>query len=276
MDNTVFLSQLRESSLEEGRAFIEAHLDELTDHAAIGDLMADEALKQLHHLSLKLSELLIFFGEITQNLYVHALGLKAKGDVLVQIRHHKAALECLDAAGEEFLSLGDKRNWARSRISWIIGATSLGRVEEALEQAAHAREVFESLDEPYWVCVIDHNTAWIYKQVGRYQDAAALHEKMLKVYPTLTDQSEVYIKRAIAMVKESQAVSLAWLGEFEQAYQLQQEAYADFVALKETNMAVNSEINLASFDYAQGYYGSALRRYYQAQDILIQHEINNP
>src|SRR5437764_4389568 len=104
MDNTVFLSQLRESSLEEGRAFIEAHLDELTDHAAIGELLADEALKQLYNpfLSLKLAELLIFIGEITQNVYAHALGLKAKGDALVQIRHHQAGLECLDAAGEEF------------------------------------------------------------------------------------------------------------------------------------------------------------------------------
>ena len=276
MDNTVFLSQLRESSLEEGRAFIEAHLDELTDHAAIGDLMADEALKQLHHLSLKLSELLIFFGEITQNLYVHALGLKAKGDVLVQIRHHKAALECLDAAGEEFLSLGDKRNWARSRISWIIGATSLSRVEEALEQAARAREVFESLDELYWVCAIDHNTAWIYKQVGRYHDATLLYKHLLTVYPNIKDQSEVYIKRAIAMAKGNQATTLAWQGEFEQAYRLQQEAQDTYIELKETNMVVNSEINLANFDYTQGYYGSALRRYYQAQDILIQNNSNNP
>src|SRR3984893_18257838 len=99
MDNTVFLQHLRESSLEEGRAFIEAHLDELTDHAVIGDLLADEALKQLYNpfLSLKLAELLIFFGEITGDVYVHALGLKAKGDVLTQISHYQAAMESLDA-----------------------------------------------------------------------------------------------------------------------------------------------------------------------------------
>lgn len=278
MDNTVFLARLRESSLEEGRAFIEAHLDELSDHAAIGDLLADEALKQLYNpfLSLKLAELLIFFGEVTGDVYAHALGLKAKGDALVQIRHHQAALECLDAAGDEFLSLQDKRNWARSRISWMIGATSLGRVEEALEQASHAREVFESLDELYWVCIIDHNTAWIYKQVGRYHDATLLYKHLLTVYPDITDQSEVYIKRAIAMAKGNLATTLAWLGEFEQAYRLQQEAQDTFAELKELNMIVNSEINLANFDYTQGHFGSALRRYYQAQNILVQNNSNNP
>src|SRR5438094_10412173 len=99
---------------------------------------------------------------------------------------------------------------------------------------------------------------------------------MLTIYPTLKDQSEVFIKRAIAMAEERQAINLSWLGEFEQAYHLQQQAQASFVALAETDMVVNSEINLANFDYTQGYYGSALRRYYQAQDILIQNNIDNP
>src|SRR5450759_1959742 len=115
MDNTLFLQHLREATLEEGRAYIQSHIVELADHAAIGNLLADEAFTQLYNpfLSLKLAELLIFFGEYTQHLSSHALGLKAKGDALVQIGHHQAAIESLDAAGEEFLNLGDEGNWAR-------------------------------------------------------------------------------------------------------------------------------------------------------------------
>src|SRR5712691_2483953 len=122
MDNAFFLQHLRDLSLEEGRAYIQEHIAELTDHDAIDDLLADEALKQLLNpfLSLKLAELLTFFGEVTQNIHAHALGLKAKGDALVQISHYQAALESLDAAGEEFLTRGDEMNWARSRISWMI------------------------------------------------------------------------------------------------------------------------------------------------------------
>src|SRR5216683_2571345 len=278
MDNSLFLQHLREASLEEGRTYIQEHIAELADHDAIGDWLADDALKQLYNpfVSLKLAELLIFFGEYTHHLPSHALGLKAKGDVLVQIWHNQAAMESLDAAGEEFLRLGDKGNWARSRISWIAAAASLGRVEEALQQAARARDMFLRLGEPYWACAIDHNTAWIYRQIGRYHDANVLYERMLMTYPTLMDQSQTFIKRSLAMAEESQAINLSWLGEFERAYHLPQQAQASFVALAETSMTVNSEINLANFDYTQGYYGSALRRYYQAQDILIQNNIDNP
>src|SRR5947209_16054956 len=209
MDNALFLQTLRDLSLEEGKVYIQEHIAELGDHAAIGNLLADEALKQLYtpFLSLKLAELLIFFGDCTQHLSSHALGLKAKGDALVQIRHYQAALECLDASGEEFLRLGDEGNWARSRISWVVAATSLGRVEEALLDATRARDVFLRLAEPYWVCVIDHNIAWIYNQVGRYHDANTLYERMLTIYPTLTDQSPLYIKRSIALAEESRAIN---------------------------------------------------------------------
>src|SRR5260370_22749128 len=278
MDNTLFLQRLREFSLEEGRAYIQSHIEELTDHAAIGNLLADEALAQLYtpFLSLKLAELLTFFGEYTQHLSSHALGLKAKGDALVQIRHFQAALDSLDIAGEEFLQLEDAGNWARTRISWIVAATSLGRVEEGLQEGTRRRDIFLLEEEPYWVCIIDHNTAWIFSQVGRFQDANILYERMLTIFPALTDQSQAYIERAIAMAKESQAINLSWLGEFEKAYQLEIEAQASFVALAETSMVVNAEINLANFDYAQGYYGSALRRYYHATDILLENDVDNP
>lgn len=278
MDTTLFLQRLRDLSPEEGRAYIQECIAELAHLDAVGNLLADEALRQLYSpfLSLKLSELLIFFGDYTHHLLSHALGLKAKGDALVQIRHYQAALEVLDAAGEEFLSLGDERNWARSRISWITAATSLGRVEEALQHANRAREVFLRLNEPYWVCIIDHNTAWVYKQIGRYQDAGKLYESMLEIYPTIRDQSETFIKRAIAIAKASQAINLAWLGELERAYRLEQDAQASFAALAEINCLIDTELNLASFDSTQGLYGSALRRYYQAQDLLLENHIDNP
>src|SRR2546421_5231384 len=176
MDSDLFLQQLHGLSLEDGRAYIKAHAAELEDHAAFGNLLADEALAQLYtpFVSLKLAELLIFFGEYLHHTSSHALGLKAKGDALVQIGHYQAAMKCLEAAGEEFLRLGDEGNWARSRISWITASASLGAVEEALQEAARARNVFLRQGQHYWVCIVDHNTAWIYAQVGRYRDSFKL------------------------------------------------------------------------------------------------------
>jgi len=278
MDTDLFLQNLRDLSLEEGKAYIQEHIDELSDHASVGNVLADEALRLLYtpFVSLKIAELLIFFGDYVQHASSHTLGLKAKGDVLVQIGHFQAAMESLDAAGEEFLLLGDEGNWARSRISWITACTSLGRVEEALQEATRAREVFLQLGEYSWASNIVDNTAVIYAQTGRYQDALDLYEEMRANYPSTLDQSVSIIERAIAIGKVNQAEILSWLGQFNEAYRLFQEALASFIALGETGLVIYSETHLAELDYIQGYYGSALRRYYQAHDSAVQNNVDNP
>jgi len=278
MDNTLFLQELRDLSLEDGRAYIVAHAKGLADHAAVGNLLADEALRLLYSpfVSLKLAELLIFYGEYVQHSLSHALGLKAKGDALMVVRHLQAAIEFLDAAGGEFLRLGDEGNWARSRISWIVSAAWLGHVEEALQEAARARDTFLRLGEPYWACVIDHNTAMIYDNIGQYREALELYAGTRVVYASLSDQNSISIKRSIALAELNQAFELVSLGSFEEAARLLHQARANFIALGETDLVINAEVDLADLDYIQGYYGSALRRYYHALDSLTQNELDDP
>jgi len=272
MDNDLFLQYLREHSLEEGCAYIKEHIAELTDHAAIGMLIKDETLRQrnIHaFISLKLAELLIFFGEYVHHELSYALGYLAKGGALIVLGYYQMALTCLDVAREEFLRLGDELNWARTLLNRMIACAWLGQVEEALQEADRAREMYLRHGEYYWACTVDHNTAVIYTQLGQYQEALRLYERMLAIYPTLTDQSEVVIKRAVAMVKYNQARNLSWLGHFEEAYRLLQQAQASYIEIEETSQIIHVEINLADLDDIQGYYGSALRRYYQARDNLI-------
>src|SRR5438105_932322 len=278
MDTDLFLQSLRDLSLEEGRAYIQEHSAELSEHAAIGNLLAGEALRLLYSpfVSLKIAELLIFFGEYVQHMPAYALGLKARGDALMIIGHHQAALDALDVAGEEFKLLGDEGNWARSRISWIVSAAWLGRVEEALQAATQAREVFLRLGENFGACSMDHNTAMIYDNIGRYQEALQLYENMRVIYPSEKNQSGNTLQLYTALAEMNQAVILGWLGKFEQAYKLQQHAKASFSALGETYLIVNAEENLADLDYTQGFYGSALQRYYQACDHLLQSTIDDP
>ena len=276
MDNELFLQRLRDLPLEEGKAYIQAHIDELSDHAAIGVLIKDESLRQEDispSISLKLAELLIFFGEYFQHAPSHALGLIAKGNFLAYVCHYQAALECLDAAAEEFLHLGDEVGWARSRLRWIISTARLGRTQEALQVADRAREAFLRHDEYLWACRADHNMAFIFDQMGRYQDALTIYDRLLDVYSTLTDQSETFIKHAIAMGEMNKGQCLYLLGKFEQAYRLLQQAQSNFITLGQTGYIINIELMLADLDYIQGYYSSALRRYYQARDSSIQNNL---
>ena len=278
MDTDLFLRNLRDLSLEEGKAYIKEHIDELSDYAVVGNLIADEALRLLYSpfVSLKIAELLIFFGEYIHHTLSHALGLKAKGDALVQIGHFQAAIESLDASGDAFLLLGDERNWARSRISWVTACASLGRVEEALKAGEQARNVFLQLGEYYWVGVVDNNTAIVYEFIGRYQDALKLYENMLAIFSTVTDQNEIFNRRSIAIAKGNQAEIFSWLGRFEEAYHLFQQAQESYFLLGETNRVIYLEIHLAELDYIQGYYGSALRRYYHARDSIVQDNVDSP
>jgi CHAT domain-containing protein/tetratricopeptide (TPR) repeat protein len=278
MDTDLFLQNLRDLSLEEGKAYIQEHIAELADYAAVGNLLADEALRLLYSpfLSLKLAEVLIFYGEYVEDMSSHALGLKAKGDVLFQIGHYEAALECLDSAGEEFLFLDDQGNWARSRISWILSACWLGRVEDALKAGEQARAIFLKLGEYYWVGVVDNNTAIVYEFIGRYQDALNLYENMITIFSKVTDKNEISNKRSIAIAQVNQAEIFSRLSKFEEASCLFKRAQESFLGLKETSLVIYIEIHLAELDYIQGYYGSALRRYYHARDSMVQDNVDSP
>src|SRR5437660_1598229 len=262
MDNQVFLQQLRELPLEEGYIYIQQHASELADQAGFINMLKDEALHQQYvhpFVSLKLAELLTFFGDFVQQPPAHALGLLAKGNALSAIGHEQAAMDHLDAAGKQFLDLGEEIEWARTRVPWILSCAWLGRVDDALQEAARAREVFLSRSERYWVCLIDHNTAMIYSQIGQYQKALETYERTLAIYPTLTDRSEIFIKRAIAMAEYNQARNIVSLGDFYWTYHLFQKAQTSFTALGQLEAVINVENNLADLDYVQGYYGSALR-----------------
>jgi tetratricopeptide (TPR) repeat protein len=270
MDSALFLQRLRDLPIEEGRAYLSQHLEELSDYTAIGELMAEEALRVLYTpmLSLKLAELLIYYGEQTGHLSSHALGLKAKGDALERIDHHQASIEALDGAGEIFLGLGDQKNWARSRISWVLSTAWLGKVDEALAVGKQARDMFLQLDEPYWASVINNNLAIILGNMGRNEEAVRLYDQMMNIFATTAGRSDEFIQRSIAIAQVNQANRLFWLGEFARASRLQQDALATFSALKEADLVLLVEVNLAELDYTQGYYGSALRRYYQAREDL--------
>ncbi len=279
MDNELFLQHLCDLSLEDGRMYLQEQSAELSDHAGIGNLIKDEALRQQNIspiTSLKLGELLIFFGEYVRHAPSRALGLIAKGDAFRCMGQHQLALQYLDEAAQEFLRLGDEVGWARTRIGWIFSAAWLGRTEEALEEARRAREVFVRHGEHARACTVDNNVAVIYTRLARYQDALAIYERLRATYPTLTGGSESSIRRSIAMAESNQASNLFLLGDFQAARQLMQQALENFIALGEPRFFIYTEMNLAEYDYAQGFYGSALRRYYAARDSVIQNDLDDP
>jgi CHAT domain-containing protein len=276
IDEHVFLQQLRDLSLEEGEVYIQQHWTEVGDCEVVGGLIRHEARREENKnalITLKLGELLIFFGDLVQHEQWRAQGLMAKGDALRLMGQHKAALEYLDRAGEELWRLGDEIAWAHSRVSWMVCATWLGRADEALREAERAREVFLSHNNQYWACAVEHNQALLYRQLGRYQEASAIYERLLAVLPSITDEKAEIIQRAIAMANANLALILVLQGKFERARVLLLRASQGFEVLGYISAIVKIEVHLAEIDYVQGYYGSALRQYYLARDHMLEQKI---
>jgi tetratricopeptide (TPR) repeat protein len=270
MSEQHLLQTLQELSLPDGKQHLQAYYDERKQSASIVTGLEEEALDKLYapFTSLKFAELLLFLGTHIQDRHAYALGLKARGDALVQMGHYSVAMQSLDEAADIFRQEGDLGNQARSRISWIVACAWLGHIAEALREARQARDIFLRLGEPFWACTIDNNIAVIYDHLGRSQDALSLYERMRAVYLALADQQSISVQRGLALVDLNQAISLAWLGRFAEAYALQGRARDRLRELAEVNLQLIAEVNIADLDYMQGSYGSALRRYYRALDVV--------
>ncbi len=271
-----FLQWLCDLPFEEGKAYLQAQQIPASEYTRVGEQIKGEALRQWHidtSVSLKLGELLIFFGEYTNHAQSRALGFVAKGDALKLLGHYQSARECLDIAGKTFLRLEDEVSWARTRMSWVAATMWLGCFEEALQEAEAVRRVFMKHNEQYWVCAINHNIAAIYRRQGRYRESCDIYKHIRSIYPQLLDQDETVIKRAIAMAEANEALIDCLLGDFEDAYRLLMQAQATFQTLHEIGAVIKIDVHLAELDYIQGYYGSALSRYYQTLDTMLAHKL---
>ncbi len=278
IENDLFLQKLCILSLEEGRAYIRDHAPQITDYDAVAELIRGESLRQRYinaFISLKLAELLTYFGEYFHHEPSYALGLVAKGDALFLLGHYQMAVTCLDSAGAIFLKRGDELSWAHTRVGWIIAGAWLGHVTEALQGAARAYQIFERHGEYFWMCSIDHNTAVVYKRLGRYQDALELYDRVLAIYPTISGPDETNLKLSMLGSQANKAINLSLLGKFEEASHLLQETQSGYRALQQWGAVAKIDIHLAEIDYVQGYYGSALDRYYHAQDTLNHNNVDN-
>ncbi len=271
-----FLQHLCALPLEEGKAYLRAQGIPASDYIQVSEQIEEEALRQLHmnsSISLKLGDLLIFFGEYTECALSCALGFLAKGNAFRMLGHYQTAITCSDSAGNIFLQLQQEVYWAKTRMSGVAAKMWLGHLDEALQEAERARNVFIKHNEHYWVCAINHNIAPIYRRQGRYHEARAIYQQIRAIYPRLLDQDETVIKRAIAMAEANEALLDYLLGEFENAYTLLTRARATFEVLHEIGAVIKVDVHLAELDYMQGYYGSALSRYYQILDTMLAHNL---
>jgi len=258
---------------KEGQHLLQTYLPAFDD-ASINLLVelikreADSQWTKESGLSFILAGHLLFIGEAIQSKYVHALGLMARGDALRRMDRDQEALPFLDAAGEEFLEIGDEVSWARTRIGRVSACMQLNRTSEALHDAAAAREIFMRYGKHLRAGQIDVNAAIISYESGQYDQALRLFDRAIETYGLLGEGVDLYIARA----KGNKAITLAAMGRFREAVALHEQARATFASHQGQEVAVaREELNIAQIYAAQGHYSQALLLFNRSHAIFQSH-----
>ncbi|HEV2581991.1 MAG TPA: CHAT domain-containing protein, partial [Ktedonobacteraceae bacterium] len=197
-------------------------------------------------------------------------GLMTRGDALRRMDRDQAALPFLDAAGLEFLAIGDEVSWARTRIGRVSACLQLNRTSEALIDAAAAREVFVRYGKLLRAGMIDVNAAIINYESGQYDQALRLFDRAIETYALQGEGVELFIARA----KGNKAIILAAMGRFREAVALHEQARATFASHEGQEVSVaREELNIAQIYAAQGHYSHALILFDRSRAIFQRHKM---
>ena len=261
---------------KEGRLVLQTHICAFDDTAIalLVELIKREADRQWNkdaEVSFNLAGYLLAIGDLVHNKAYHALGLMARGDALRRIDRDQDALPFFDAAGEEFLEIGDKVGWARTRIGRVSACLQLNRTSEALRDAAAAREIFMRHGKLLRAGQIDVNAAIVNYELGQYDQALHLFDRAIETYLLQGEGVELNIARA----RGNKAITLAAQGKFREAVALHEQARATFAAYGGQEVAVaREELNIAQIYASQGHFSQALLLFDRSRAIFQQHSMH--
>src|SRR2546430_1800749 len=260
---------------KEGRLVLQTHICAFDDTAIalLVELIKREADRQWNkdaEVSFNLAGYLLAIGDLVNNKAYHALGLMARGDALRRIDRDQDALPFFDAAGEEFLEIGDEVGWARTRIGRVSACLQLNRTSEALRDAAAAREIFMRHGKLLRAGQIDVNAAIVNYELGQYDQALHLFDRAIETYLLQGEGVELNIARA----RGNKAITLAAQGKFREAVALHEQARATFAAYGGQEVSVaREELNIAQIYASQGHYSQALLLFSRSRTIFLQHNL---
>ncbi len=273
MDAPTFVSSLLPLRGEAIEQFIAKHAAEVDDLDASAQQLKDEAQIQETRdvaLSLVIADQLLSLARWTKAPRHQALGLLARGNVLMRQGHHREAIKCFDTARDAFLEAGDEIGWARTRISFLWSASKVGLIERALGQVEQARDIFLRHGEYERAASLEINLALALAGVGRYQEALAACDRAL----TIGGDTQAPANRR-ARVLTNKVTILEMLGDLPGAIRCVQEARAIFAEQGKMLAVATADHNQAVLRASLGQYSAALHLNHEAREYYRQHSLPN-
>src|ERR1700730_1887318 len=174
------------------------------------------------YASLRLGEARTWAADEVGRPDQHALGVMAVADALRFLGRYAEAMAQFETAAREFLAQGAAGGWARTRIGWANASSHVGPAEEVFPVAAKARAVLVAHEEWFRAAALALNTANVYRRLGQYSHALAMHDEALRFYERASDGSasladQVPLKAALVTANKANIFTL--LGEFSTSLQ---------------------------------------------------------
>jgi CHAT domain-containing protein/predicted negative regulator of RcsB-dependent stress response len=211
--------------------------------------------------SLELADLIMAIGQARGDACQMALGTMARGDALKLLGRTEEAWETLDRAGALFQRCGDEIGWARTRIGRLLICVDLNRVDQALADAARARDILARHGVHEKRLVLDLNTAVVYGLLGDQRQALARFQQALATAEELGEAGRGWLGPIYTNLGNEYYL----IGDFRQASAYHWRAHALFRERGETSALATAELNLAQIAIAQGHYRQALSLLHRAQ-----------
>ncbi len=213
--------------------------------------------------AVKLSECIIHVGEQRRDLNQMALGVMARGDSLKFLGRLHDAWADLQYAGQLYLQGKNEVGWARTCIGRLYMSVDLNCVEETLEEAQRAREIFERHGEVERILRLNLNSAVVYMRIGQQQKALALYEASLLTAQSLGAAGKEYE----GMLYINIGYSHIELGNMQEAYDYFQHAQQIFESASQSRGMILAELNIAYIQQSRGQYRQALQHLHRVEDM---------
>lgn len=208
------------------------------------------------NISLELANIIIAVGFIRQETRHIALGMMARGDAIRMLGGVQEAWDNLRLAGKLYLSIADYVGWARTRIGRMPLGPLLERVSMVERESRRARKIFEAAGEQERAFRLDINMAYMYQQIGHYQQALEINDRALRTAENLGEQGlffqvNIYINLGYIYTE---------IGNLRQALAYHNKAYQITTHQGETAATALAQLNIAYIELLQGRYHDALNK----------------
>lgn len=213
-------------------------------------------------ISLHFANLIIDIGEKGDSRWHIALGMMAKGDALKLLSNANDAWDASATARKIFIEEDDEVYWARACIGPLHVCVDVNRVDEALENAEKARQIFEAHDENGLLIELCLNLGNVYNWRGNSQQALEVLHEMLEIVEALPNQNPIQVGLLLLNIGYSNKL----LGDFREAEQFFNRAIDGFQLSNATHWIATAEMNIASIAKSQGHYRRALQLFHDVRE----------